>query len=79
MLRVEEYSLTNELGKCLRLFIGELRGVAHQHQPMRLERLSKRWVYVAMGIGLKPQSLVEVLSANGNLLLGRVNFEHDTV
>ena len=77
MLGVAEHPFPNEVRETAGLFVCEGLGIAHQHQPVGMERPPERGVDVRVGIGDETQPLVEMLAADRDFILRRVDLQND--
>ena len=77
VLGVAEHPFPNEVRETAGLFVCKGLGIAHQHQPVGMERPPERGVDVRVGIGDETQPLVEMLAADRDFILRRVDFQND--
>ena len=77
MLRIAEDCLPNEVRKTAGFFVGDGAGITHQHQPVGMERPPERGVDIRVGIGDETQPLVEMLAADRDFILRRVDLQND--
>ena len=73
MLGVAEHPFPNEVRETAGLFVCKGLGIAHQHQPVGMERPPERGVDIRVGIGDETQPLVEMLAADRDFILRRVD------
>ena len=77
VLGVAEHPFPNEVRETAGLFVCKGLGIAHQHQPVGMERPPERGVDIRVGIGDETQPLVEMLAADRDFILRRVDLQND--